>query len=120
MRRDRAKRIRTVQQIPQGQFLIVPIGTYLNVALQEAGVGARFEVWQDWRHGEYEILQTTKMRINTPEFTFLMRHIYGRRFRIADLMKRFEDWSFEAGAGFEGFDRERCLVIELTEVKEEE
>lgn len=113
-----AKAIRIVQQIPQGRFLIVPIGTYLNAELQDAGVGTRFEVWQDWRHEEYEIVQTAKMRINTPEFTFLMRHVYGQRFRIADLMKKFEDWSFESGTGFEGFDKERCLVIEIEIVKE--
>lgn len=114
-----SKRIRILQPIPKGRLLIVPIGSYLNAELQEATVGTRFEVWQDWRHEEYEIVQIARMRINTPEFTFLMRHVCGQGFRIADLLKKFKDWSFEAGAGFEGFDPKNCIVIEFNKVEEE-
>lgn len=117
-----AKKIRILQPLPKrGQrFLIAPIGTYLNEDIQNAKPGTRFEVWQDWRHDEYVVVQSTKMRVNTPEFTFLMRHVYGSRRRIADLLDEFSQWSYDAGAGWEGFDREQCLVVEIKEATEEE
>lgn len=116
-----AKKIRILQTLPKDgrRFLIVPIGTYLNVELQEAKPDMRFEVWQDWRHDEYVVVQSTKMRINTPEFTFLLRHVYGQLCRIADLLEKFSQWSYDAGAGYEGFDREYALVVEIKEATEE-
>lgn len=117
-----AKKIHILQTLPKdGQrFLIVPIGTYLNAELQEAKTGTRFEVWQEWRHDEYVVVQSTKMRINTPEFTFLMRHVYGQSYRVADLMEKFSRWSNDSGAGYEGFDREQCLAVEIELYKDED
>ena len=116
-----AKKIRILQTLPKdGQrFLIVPVGTYLNTELQEAKAGTRFEIWQEWRHDKYVVVQSARMRINTPEFTFLMRHIYGLQYRVADLMEKFSQWSYDAGAGWEGFDTEQCLVMEIKPYRED-
>lgn len=114
-----AKLINIVQPIPTGHFAIVPIGLLLNDKLQKSRPDV-VEFWQGWRHEKRRVAQMAKMRINTPEFAFLMRHVYGRGFCIADLMKKFEDWSCDAGAGYEGFDREQCLVLEVEKIKEEE
>lgn len=117
-----SKKIRILQTLPKdGQrFLIVPIGTYLNPELQEAKAGTRFEVWQDWRHDEYVVVQSAKMRINTPEFTFLMRHVCGQLYRVADLLEKFSQWSYDSGAGYEGFDREQCFVVEIEPYKDDD
>ena len=116
-----SKKIRILQTLPKdGQrFLIVPIGTYLNPELQEAKAGTRFEVWQNWRHDEYVVVQSTKIRINTPEFTFLMRYVYGQSYRVANLLEKFSQWSYDAGAGYEGFDREYALVVEIKPYKDD-
>ena len=110
-----AKRIRILQTLPKdGQrFMIVPIGTYLNTELQEAREGCDFEVWQEWRRERYVMVRKAMMRINTPEFTFMLRHVYSGAVRLAELLERFGRWSHDSGAGWEGFDRERCLVVEI-------
>lgn len=110
-----AKKIRILQTLPKdGQrFLIVPTGTYLNTELQGAKAGTRFEIWQEWRHDEYVVVQSATMRINTPEFVFVLRHVFGLRYRITDLLEKFSQWSHDAGAGQNGFDREQCLVLEI-------
>lgn len=100
-------------------YAIVPYGLYCNVALQKARSGDLIEFWQDWRHDTRRIVQITKFRINTPEFTFLMRSVYGQHFRLADLMARWEADCVNEGLGSDGFSREEALVVEVKPINEE-
>ncbi len=104
---------------PKNGIAIVPCGLYCNTALQKARSGDLVEFWQEWRHEKRRIVQITKFRINTPEFTFMLRFIYGERMTIAKLMERWESLAVVEGYGKEGFDREQCLILQVEEVKEE-
>lgn len=117
-----SKPVRILQPIPrEGQrFVVAPYGLFLNRELQTAKPGSEIEFWQEWRHKKFRIVQIAKMRINTPEFTFIMRHAHGQRFRIVDLMNRFDRWSNDAGAGSSGYETESCIVIELSAYEETE
>ncbi len=101
-------------------YAILPVGLYCNKKLQQVKPGEIVEFWTDWRHDTRRIVQMTKFRTNTPEFTFLMRSVYGQHFRLADLMARWEAECVNEGIGANGFSRDEALVVEVEEVNEEE
>lgn len=72
------------------------------------------EFWSEWKHDTRRIVQLCRFRINSPEFTFMLRSIYGERMTIAKLMERWEAWAVVEGIGKDGFDRESCIVIEVS------
>ena len=99
---------------PKNGIAIVPCGLYCNTALQKARNGDLVEFWQEWRHEKRRIVQITKFRINTPAFTFMLRCVYGERMTIAKLFEQWEAWAVVEGIGKDGFDRESCIVIEVS------
>lgn len=118
-----AKPINILHPIPKPSnsgIAIVPCGLYCNTALQKARSGDLVEFWQEWRHEKRRIVQITKFRINTPEFTFMLRCIYGERMTIAKLFEQWEAECINEGLGASAFDREQCLILQVEEVKVEE
>lgn len=111
-----AKPINILHPTPKADkpYAVIPIGMYCNTSLQKACRGDLVEFWQDWRHERRRIVQITKFRINTPEFTFMLRSIYGERMTIAKLMERWEAWAVVEGIGKDGFNRESCIIIEVS------
>lgn len=95
-------------------YAVLPTGLYCNSDLQKAIAGQEVEFWSEWRHDKRRIVLLCRFRINSPEFTFMLRSIYGERMTIAKLMERWEAWAVVEGIGAQGFSRDEAIVIEVS------
>lgn len=95
--------------------VILPIGMYCNQALQKAKPGDWVLFESTWKRTDMRIVQLCRFRINSPEFTFMLRSIYGENMTIAKLMERWEAWAVVEGIGKDGIDKEKCIIIEVKE-----
>lgn len=100
-------------------FCIVPIGLFCNKALQDAKPGDNVQFCFEWRRDKRIIKQICRFRINTPEFTFMLRSIYGEGMTIAKLFERWEAWAVVEGIGREGFSREFAILVEVEPLENE-
>ena len=91
---------------------IIPVGLYCNQALQTAKLGDVVQLQYEWRKDKRVITNICRFRINSPEFTFMLRSIYGENMTIAKLMERWEAWAIVEGIGKEGFSRDEALLLE--------
>lgn len=109
------KVIRIQHQTPKAEkpFAVLPIGLYCNAALQKAKPGQEVIFQTDWRRDKRRIVQSCRFRVNSPEFTFMLRSIYGENMTIARLMERWEAWAVVEGIGASGFSREEAIVVEV-------
>lgn len=98
-------------------YAILPIGLYCNTALQKANPGQEVVFETAWRRDKRCIIQICRFRINSPEFTFMLRSIYGERMTIAKLIERWEAWAIVEDIGKDGFDRESCIIIEVEPIE---
>ena len=101
-----------VQRVSNAEVAIVPIGLYCNTALQKARPGDAVCFQYEWRKDNRRIVQMCRFRINSPEFTFMLRSIYGENMTIAKLMEKWEAWAIVEGIGKEGFSRDEALLLE--------
>lgn len=92
---------------------ILPIGMYCNKSLQTAKIGDCVQFQCEWRKDKRVIANICRFRINSPEFTFMLRSIYGEGMTIAKLFERWEAWAVVEGIGKNGFDRDSCIIIEI-------
>lgn len=109
------KKIKIMQSCPKPLnvgFAIVPIGLYCNRELQNATINSVVEFQTSWRKDKRVITNICRFRINSPEFTFMLRSIYGENMTIAKLMERWEAWAVVEGIGKEGFSRDEALLLE--------
>ena len=109
--------IKIHQQVPRAnaaEVAIVPIGLYCNTALQKARPGDAVCFQYEWRKDNRRIVQMCRFRINSPEFTFMLRSIYGENMTIAKLMEKWEAWAVVEGIGAAGIDHESCIIVEVT------
>lgn len=100
---------RSVAQVP------IPVGLYCNKALQTAKIGDVVQFQCEWRKDKRVITNICRFRINSPEFTFMLRSIYGENMTIAKLMEKWEAWAVVEGIGASGFDHESCIILEVSE-----
>lgn len=114
------KAIKIQQPTPKAEkpYAILPIGLYCNVALQKAKPGQEVVFQTEWRRDKRQIVQICRFRINSPEFTFMLRSIYGESMTIAKLMERWEAWAVVEGIGKDGIDKEQCIIVEVEPIKE--
>lgn len=112
-----AKRpIKIQQPVPKAdKFAICPCGLYCNKPLQTAKIGDVVQFQTSWRKDKRVIANICRFRINSPEFTFMLRSIYGENMTIAKLMERWEAWAVVEGIGKEGIDKEQCVIVEVSE-----
>lgn len=96
-------------------FAIVPVGLYCNRELQNATINSVVEFQTSWRRDKRRIVQLCRFRINSPEFTFMLRSIYGERMTIAKLMERWEAWAVVEGIGRDGINKEHCIIVEVSD-----
>lgn len=96
---------------------IVPVGLYCNSKLQKAQIGSEVIFETEWRKDKRVITNICRFRINSPEFTFMLRSIYGEGMTIAKLMERWEAWAIVEGIGKEGFDHESCIIVEVSNLE---
>ena len=96
-------------------YAILPIGLYCNVALQKSKPGQEVIFETDWRKDKRVITNICRFRINSPEFTFMLRSIYGENMTIAKLMEKWEAWAVVEGIGAAGIDHESCIIVEVTD-----
>lgn len=96
---------------------IIPVGLYCNQALQTAKIGdvVQFQCECECRKDKRVITNICRFRINSPEFTFMLRSIYGENMTIAKLMERWEAWADVEGIGAAGIDHESCIIVEVTD-----
>jgi hypothetical protein len=94
---------------------IVPVGLYCNQKLQKAQIGSEVIFETEWRKDKRIITNICRFRINSPEFTFMLRSVYGEGMTIAKLIERWEAWAVVEGIGREGFSREYALILEVRE-----
>lgn len=97
---------------------IIPVGLYCNKALQTAKIGDEVQFHCEWRKDKRVITNICRFRINSPEFTFMLRSIYGENMTIAKLMERWEAWAVVEGIGKDGIDREQCVIVEVELIEE--
>ena len=112
------KKIKIMQSCPKPLnvgFAIVPIGLYCNRELQNATINSVVEFQTSWRKDKRVITNICRFRINSPEFTFMLRSIYGENMTIAKLMEKWEAWAIVEGIGAAGIDHENCIIIEVSE-----
>lgn len=62
-------------------------------------------------------MQLCRFRINSPEFTFMLRSIYGDNMTIAKLMEKWEAWAVVEGIGAAGIDHENCIILEVSNLE---
>lgn len=94
---------------------IIPVGLYCNKALQTAKIGDEVIFHCEWRKDKRVITNICRFRINSPEFTFMLRSIYGENMTIAKLMEKWEAWAVVEGIGAAGIDHESCIILEVSE-----
>ena len=102
----------SVAQVP------IPVGLYCNKALQTAKIGDVVQFQCEWRKDKRVITNICRFRINSPEFTFMLRSIYGENMTIAKLMEKWEAWAVVEGIGKDGIDREQCIIVEVELIEE--
>lgn len=115
------KKIKVMQPCPKTLntgFAIAPIGLYCNRELQNATINSVVEFQTSWRRDKRVITNICRFRINSPEFTFMLRCIYGENMTIAKLMERWEAWAVVEGIGAAGIDHENCIIVEVEPIKE--
>lgn len=95
--------------------VVLPIGMYCNKPLQTAKIGDVVQFQCEWRNDKRVITNICRFRINSPEFTFVLRSIYGENLTISKLMERWEAWAVVEGIGRDGVDKERCIIVEVKE-----
>lgn len=100
-------------------YAIVPVGLYCNKPLQTAKIGDAVQFECEWRKERRVIANICRFRINSPEFSFMLRSIYGENMTIAKLMERWEAWAVVEGIGRDGIDRSQCLIVEVKPVEDE-
>lgn len=96
----------------------LPIGMYCNQALQTAKIGDVVQFQCEWRKDKRVITNICRFRINSPEFIFMLRSIYGENMTIAKLMEKWEAWAVVEGIGKDGIDKEQCVVVEVKLIEE--
>lgn len=96
---------------------IVPVGLYCNQKLQNAQIGSEVIFETEWRKDKRVITNICRFRINSPEFTFMLRSIYGENMTIAKLMERWEAWAVVENIGKEGFSRDEVIIIEVSNLE---
>ena len=97
----------------------LPVGFYCNQKLQTAKIGDCVKFQFDGQEDKRVITNICRFRINSPEFTFMLRSIYGENMTIAKLMERWEAWAVVEGIGRDGIDKEQCIIVEVELIKEE-
>ena len=98
----------------------LPIGMYCNKPLQTAKIGDVVQFQTSWRKDKRVITNICRFRINSPEFTFMLRSIYGENMTIAKLMEKWEAWAVVEGIGKDGIDKEQCIIVEVEPINEED
>ena len=98
-------------------MVIIPVGLYCNKALQTAKIGDEVIFHCEWRKDKRVITNICRFRINSPEFTFMLRSIYGENMTIAKLMERWEAWAVVEGIGAAGIDHENCIILEVSNLE---
>lgn len=98
-------------------YAILAIGLYCNSALQKSKPGQEVIFQTEWRRDKRRIVQLCRFRINSPEFTFMLRSIYGENMTIAKLMEKWEAWAVVEGIGAAGIDHENCIILEVSNLE---
>lgn len=96
---------------------IIPVGLYCKAKLQTAKIGDVVEFCTEWRKDKRVITNICRFRINSPEFTFMLRSIYGENMTIAKLMERWEAWAVVEGIGAPSIDHESCIILEVSNLE---
>lgn len=95
----------------------LPIGMYCNKPLQTAKIGDVVQFQTSWRKDKRVITNICRFRINSPEFTFMLRSIYGENMTITKLMEKWEAWAVVEGIGAAGIDHENCIILEVSNLE---
>lgn len=109
--------IKIQQPVPKADkpFCIAPIGMFCNQKLQNAQIGDAVQFCHEYRRDKRIIANICRFRINSPEFTFMLRSIYGEGMTIAKLFERWEAWAVVEGIGKDGVSKDECIIIEVSE-----
>lgn len=110
--------IKIQQLAPTGlPFAICPIGLFCNQKLQKAEIGDEVTFCFEYRRDKRVITNIARFRINTPEFAFMLRSIYGAEMTIPKLLERWQAWAVVEGIGASGIDHEDCIIVEVSNLE---
>lgn len=111
--------IKIQQPVPKAEkpFCIAPVGLFCNKPLQKAQIGDTVQFCHEYRRDKRVIANICRFRINTPEFTFMLRSIYGEGMTIARLFEHWEAWAVVEGIGKDGFSRDYAILVETANLE---
>lgn len=114
-----AKPIKIQHPTPKAEkpYAILPIGLYCNASLQKAKPEQEVVFETEWRRDKRSIVQLCRFRINSPEFTFILRSIYGENMTISKLIERWEAWAIVEGIGKSGFLHDEAIIVEVSNLE---
>lgn len=109
-----SKPIKVLNPAPKpicADVVVLPFGLYCNAALLKAKPGQDVVFCFEKSRVKRRLVQCTRFRINSPEFSFVLRAVYGKRGTISKLLDDWEAWAVVEGFGKNGFHRDVCLVL---------
>lgn len=92
---------------------LLPFGLFLNRDLQTAKPGARVVFCDGVYQFPAELVSVRKVDLYSPDFRDWLKIIYGGSVSASGLLKRFEQTSVADGCGVEGYDKSKCLLVEV-------
>lgn len=120
MKRDPLRPQAVEVAFPRATYMIIlPIGVYLNEALQNASIGDLVALKQDWREERFAVLSKSKVAVNTSYFTQLMRSIYGKRMTWEQLQNIWDGQLLPDGYNAKTWYHDKVLCLTLQPISEE-
>ena len=101
----------------RARIALLPIGMFMNREIQQANIGDIVEFWVDWRYERAKLVYKGEIAIKTSVFAYLMRLAYGKSMTIVKMLERWQAQSIIEGYGQDGFDRDKCLIIEVKPIE---
>lgn len=95
-------------------YIVIPIGLYCNAEFQELKYGDWFNMQDGYRIVAYEIIRTCRMRLDSPECSFILQSIYGDKYTPSTKIRKWKD---EALINGYDIDETQCLLVEVKRVE---
>lgn len=91
-------------------YIMLPIGTYYNVAIQRLEIGDWFSIQDGYRIIIYELKRKVKVAYRNPTCAFMIQSIYGGKRTPTEML---ETWKAEALINGCDISEEECLLVEV-------
>lgn len=94
-------------------YVLLPIGAFCNVELQNAREGTAINFWQGSTCWTMILLSKVVIPVKSALFSFLVHSLYNRKMTIFEKLRQWEEECRQQGIGTLGFDHEKAMLIEV-------